>query len=78
MGSETRAVKSLVLAVWCIMALADYKGCAKQLYPFGAGLMAVHVVHTNNGALCLIFFFFCCLFIERQGHAAIRVVLQLI
>lgn len=57
MGSETRAVKSLVLAVWRLMALADYKGCAKQLYPFGARLMAVHVVHTNNGALCLIFFF---------------------
>lgn len=58
MGSETRAVKSLVLAVWRIMALTDYKGCAKQLYPFGAGLMAVCVVHTNNSALCMIFNFF--------------------
>lgn len=57
MGSETRAVKSLVLAVWSIMALTDYKGCAKQLYPFGAGLMAVRVIYTNNGALCPYFFF---------------------
>lgn len=73
-GSETRAVRSLVLAVWYIMALTDYKGCAKQLYPFGAGLMAVCVVHMNNGSLCLIFFFF----FERRYHAAISVAVQLI
>lgn len=70
MGSETREVKSLILAVWRIMALADCKGCAQQLYPFAARLMAVHVVHTNNEALCLISFFLsffcCCMFIEHQ------------
>lgn len=81
MGSETREVKSLILAVWRIMALADWKGCAKQLYPFGARLMAVRVVHMNNGALCLIsffLFFFAVACSLNISHATVSIVVQLI